>query len=503
MNKKLLKFIILCSSSLTLFLAGCQAGNDSKSQDQANKESYQVGQTLVASDLDPLSSSWSLASHGVAEYVYQQDPDGNLYSRYIDELNHVDANTWQATTKNEAKFADGSTVDAPALATCLNEIQEKNPLANATAGKITFTADSDNQLTITTERPTQVMDSVLGEWTNVVYKRDGDQVIYSGPYQAKHLQSEEKLDLEPNPHYPDADQRKNVTITAFDDEAAMKSAFQSGELDLIAPISPNLKEQLDKEGQKTQSYDAGYQYFALVNIQRPLFKEDKMREALDLALNREDYLKALKGGRLPSGLFADIYSFNADVPLEHDTEKAEALLDEMGWKKNDQGQREKDGQALELNIATLSFRQDLVTIGQILSSQLNPLGIKVNVQALDSAENVRTGSDYDLLLYSQHTAPTGEPSYFLNQFFRTNGSDNRFDYSNPEVDRELDQLGQEADSEKRDELAKSIQEKIINDRPIIRLVDPEWHAGIGADLGDYQLYCGDYYIVNPSLGVNK
>lgn len=228
-----------------------------------------------------------------------------------------------------------------------------------------------------------------------------------------------------------------------------------------------------------------------------------MREALDLALNREDYLKALKGGRLPSGLFADIYSFNADVPLEHDTEKAEALLDEMGWKKNDQGQREKDGQALELNIATLSFRQDLVTIGQILSSQLNPLGIKVNVQALDSAENVRTGSDYDLLLYSQHTAPTGEPSYFLNQFFRTNGSDNRFDYSNPEVDRELDQLGQEADSEKRDELAKSIQEKIINDRPIIRLVDPEWHAGIGADLGDYQLYCGDYYIVNPSLGVNK
>ncbi|KAA9220724.1 MULTISPECIES: ABC transporter substrate-binding protein [Aerococcus] len=503
MNKKFLKFIILCTSSLTLFLAGCQAGNDSKSQDQANKESYQVGQTLVTSDLDPLKSAWSLASHGVAEYVYQQDPDGNLYSRYIDELNHVDANTWQATTKNEAKFADGSTVDAPALADCLNEIQEKNPLANATAGKITFTADSDNQLTITTERPTQVMDSVLGEWTNVVYKRDGDQVIYSGPYQAKNLQSEEKLDLEPNPHYPDADQRKNVTITAFDDEAAMKSAFQSGELDLIAPISPNLKEQLDKEGQKTQSYDAGYQYFALVNIQRPLFKEDKMREALDLALNREDYLKALKGGRLPSGLFAAIYSFNADVPLEHDTEKAEALLDELGWKKNDQGQREKDGQALELNVATLSFRQDLVTIGQILSSQLNPLGIKVNVQALDSAENVRTGSDYDLLLYSQHTAPTGEPSYFLNQFFRTNGSDNRFDYSNPEVDRELDQLGQEADSEKRDEIAKSIQEKIINDRPIIRLVDPEWHAGIGADLGDYQLYCGDYYIVNPSLGVNK
>ncbi|MHA6604049.1 ABC transporter substrate-binding protein [Aerococcus urinae] len=406
MNKKLLKFIILCTSSLTLFLAGCQGSSSEQSQGQNNSDTYHVGQSLVAGDLDPLNSSWSLASHGVAEYVYQQDPDGNLFSRYIDELNHVDANTWQATTKNEAKFADGSTVDAPALATCLNEIQEKNPLANATAGKITFTADSDNQLTITTERPTQVMDSVLGEWTNVVYKRDGDQVIYSGPYQAKNLQSEEKLDLEPNPNYPDADQRKNVTITAFNDEAAMKSAFQSGELDLIAPISPNLKEQLDKEGQKTQSYDAGYQYFALVNIQRPLFKEAKMRQALDLALNREDYLKALKGGRLPSGLFADIYSFNADVPLEHDTEKAEALLDEMGWKKNDQGQREKDGQALELNVATLSFRQDLVTIGQILSSQLNPLGIKVNVQALDSAENVRIGSDYDLLLYSQHTAPT-------------------------------------------------------------------------------------------------
>lgn len=503
MNRKLLKFIVLCSASVSLLLTGCQAGGDSNNQDQASQDSYQVGQTLVTSDLDPLKSSWSLASHGVAEYVYQQDPEGNLYSRYIDELDHVDANTWQATTKNEAKFADGSLVDAPALAACLNEIQEKNPLANATAGKITFTADSDDQLTIQTERPTQVMDSVLGEWTNVVYKRDGDQVIYSGPYQAKNLQSEEKIDLEPNPNYPDSDQRKNVTITAFNDEAAMKSAFQSGELDLVAPISPNLKEQLDKSGEKTQSYDAGYQYFALVNSQRPLLKEAKMREALDLALNREDYLQALKGGRLPSGLFAAIYSFNADVPLEHDTAKAEALLDDMGWKKNDQGQREKDGQALELNVATLSFRQDLVTIGQILSSQLNPLGIKVNVQALDSAEDVKTGSPYDLLLYSQHTAPTGEPSYFLNQFFRSDGADNRFDYSNPAVDQALDQLGQEADPQQRDEIAQSIQETVINDRPVLRLVDPEWHAGIGADLGDYQLYCGDYYIVNPSLGVNK
>ncbi|AEA01400.1 MULTISPECIES: ABC transporter substrate-binding protein [Aerococcus] len=503
MKRQFFRCIILCSSFLTLFLSGCQGSSSEQSQGQNNTDTYHVGQSLVAGDLDPLNSSWSLASHGVAEYVYQQDPDGNLFSRYIDQLDHVDANTWQASSKNEAKFADGSLVDAPALAECLNEIQEKNPLSNATAGKITFTADDDSHLTIKTERPTQVMDSVLGEWTNVVYKRDGDQVIYSGPYQVKNLQSEEKVEMEPNPHYPDSDQRKNVTITAFNDEAAMKSAFQSEEMDLIAPISPNLKEQLDKSGHKTQSYDAGYQYFALVNIQKPLLQEAKMRQALDLALNRDDYLKALKGGRLPSGLFADIYSFNADVPLEQDTAKAEALLDELGWKKNDQGQREKDGQALELKVATLSFREDLVTIGQMLTSQLEPLGIQVKVEALDNAEDIKTGSPYDLLIYSQHTAPSGEPSYFLNQFFRSDGSNNRFDYSNPEVDQELDQLGQESDPAKRDAIAQSIQEKIINDRPILRLVDPEWHAGIGADLGDYQLYCGDYYIVNPSLGVNK
>ena len=44
-------------------------------------------------------------------------------------------------------------------------------------------------------------------------------------------------------------------------------------------------------------------------------------------------------------------------------------------------------------------------------------------------------------MYAQHTAPTGNPAYFLNQFFRTDGSKNMMSYSSKEVDELLDKMG--------------------------------------------------------------
>ena len=53
--------------------------------------------------------------------------------------------------------------------------------------------------------------------------------------------------------------------------------------------------------------------------------------------------------------------------------------------------------------------------------------------------------------------------YFADIAFRTGGSSNYGGYSNAEVDKLIEELDVEFDSERRTELAKEIQQKIIDD----------------------------------------
>ena len=81
----------------------------------------------VITDDNPLDggNAWSITSHGISEYVFMQKEDGSMESRFVDKLEAKSDTEWVITMKKDAKFADGSKVDAKALAACLNEIQEK------------------------------------------------------------------------------------------------------------------------------------------------------------------------------------------------------------------------------------------------------------------------------------------------------------------------------------------------------------------------------------------
>ena len=47
---------------------------------------------------------------------------------------------------------------------------------------MTVTAPSDGVVRIETERATHVMDAVLAEWVFTVYKKEGDEFVFTGPY---------------------------------------------------------------------------------------------------------------------------------------------------------------------------------------------------------------------------------------------------------------------------------------------------------------------------------
>ncbi|EYD69966.1 oligopeptide-binding protein oppA [Fusobacterium necrophorum subsp. funduliforme B35] len=496
--KRILKSIVILILGLFLFIA---CGKKEAAISNEEQKPIVIGQTFVIQAVEPTEGGtpWSLTTHGLSETVFSLDREGNLVSRYVKELKRLDALSWELTLKEGVKFSDGSPVDADAFVWAMNTIMEKNPLSNATAGKVVFTKEGDYLVKAVLERETQNLKALLTEWTNILFKETTEGYVFTGPYVIEEMEAGSSLTLIPNEYYENHEKRGKVIIKAFQDISSMKLAYEAGELDMAFGITPEIAEELRKAGKIVETIDAGYQYFGLINTKSEFLSDKLVREAINLGLNREDYIKALKGGRVASGAFANYFSFAGEVSLEYNLEKAKKCLEEAGWTLNQEGFREKAGKRLSLRLLTYNSRPDLKTIMQVMLSQLKELGIEAKTSIVDSIDTELAKGTFDLSLYAQHSAPTGDPSYFLNQFFRTGGSKNPMRYSSSEVDALLDKMGSLEFGEESIAIAKQIQKILSQDLPILYLVDPEWNVALSERLKDYKPYSGDYYIVNADL----
>ena len=505
--KKRLVLLLVGIMAIAMVLAGCGGSSDSGDAGSAAGTAEAsapivIGCSYVAGNTNPVDSAWDLTAHGISEGIYMQDAEGNLVSRFVSKLERVDDLTWKAELTNAVKFSDGSDCDAAALAECMNYLQKNNEMTNGTAGVVEFTAEEDGTLTIKTERPTPVMDSLLAEWCNVVFKEADGDFIYTGPYMVKKLDSEVSLELTPNPYYDDrAEQRSDVTLKVFSDAAAMQQAFEAKEIDLMFGLTPEIADTLKGEGFTVKDYDAGYQYFAFTNVKEGPMADINVRKAINLILNREDMVTALKGGRVANGIFAQYYSFAGDVEVKTDVAEADKLLEEAGYAKNADGIYEKDGKKLSVHLVTYSARADLPILMQLSASELTKAGIDSKTDIVDDINASLEGGDYDVVFYAQHTAPSGEPSAFLNMALAEGGSRNYAGYSNDKINDLLKKMGETEPGEDRDQLSKDVQKIVGEELPIIYLVDPQWHVALSDRVANYEPYCGDYYCVNAELGL--
>lgn len=150
---------------------------------------------------------------------------------------------------------------------------------------------------------------------------------------------------------------------------------------------------------------------------------------------------------------------------------------------------------------TYASRPDLSVIMQIMVSQLKQLGITSTTSVADDIVATMNKGGYDLAVYAQHTAPTGDPSFFLNQFFRSGGANNLTGYSSKSTDALLDQLDAMTPGAARDAKAVQIQHQLHEDEALFYLVDPQWYVALSQRVSAYQPYGGDYYIVDADFGL--
>ncbi|GAB5447710.1 ABC transporter substrate-binding protein [Gymnodinialimonas sp.] len=460
-----------------------------------------IGQTFLASGLDPSegSNGWAVVSHGIGEQLFTVSREGEVVPNLAASARANDDGTWTIELAADRFFSDGTPVTAAAVAEALNRTGEANPSARATAGRLVFTVVDDTTLNVETEQPTTILPSILAEWAFPVYRLEGDTVVFTGPFAVESFESGGSIEMVPNAFYAGAEDRPNITLRRIADGQSLALAFASGELDMAFNLPVETLPMLDAAEGDTVSFPVAYQYMMWMNTRTPALSDARVRQAIDMAISRDDLVTGAQAGVPATGAFAGSYPFAATGALPYDPAAAAALLDDAGWTLGEGGRRMRDGTALELVLYAYPQRPDLVTFQPIIRAALADLGITVTTQITESPGDVAGSGAYDLFLWAQHTAPAGDPGLFLSLFFETDAARNYAGWSNPDYDSLIADLRAEGGPQARIDLALQAQEIIAEGAPVSFLVTPEWHVGLSPALAGYEPWGSDYYVIRPDL----
>ncbi|MGD1888068.1 MAG: ABC transporter substrate-binding protein [Cohaesibacteraceae bacterium] len=472
----------------------------------AAAESVTVGQTFLASGLDPAdgSTGWALVTHGIAEQLFRVSQEGEVVPNLATSAEQQGDGSWLVELAPDRFFSDGTPVTATLVADALNRTGEANASARATAGRLTFEALDEDTLSVTSEQPTPILPSILAEWAFPVYLETDGAPLFTGPFAVENFDAGTAIEMVPNTFYAGADTRPDVTVRRIADGQSLALAFASGEIDMAFNLPVETLSMFDgNDDQSVTSFPVAYQYMMWMNTRSPALGDVRVRRAIDLAINRDDLVTAARAGQPATGAFATAYPFAAEGPLPQDPDMAAQVLDEAGWTMGSDGVRQKDGEALELVLWAYPQRPDLVTFQPVIRAALADLGIAVTTQVTESPSEVASSGEFDLFLWAQHTAPAGDPGLFLSLFFETGAARNYASWANTASDGLLADLRAAVDPQERIALAHRAQELIAEEAPVAFLVTPEWHVGLSARLVGYEPWGSDYYVIRPDFGTSQ
>jgi peptide/nickel transport system substrate-binding protein len=218
--------------------------------------------------------------------------------------------------------------------------------------------------------------------------------------------------------------------------------------------------------------------YLMMHNEDPILSDRRVREAIALAIDRPRIVDAKFGGRavLATGLLPPFHwAYSGEVEkYNFQPERARALLDEAGYPDPD-GPGGMPRLKLTYKTSASQFR---LAIARVIASQLEEVGIAVEVQSFEFGTFFADVKAGNYQLASMQTSAISEPDYFYTYFHSERipseaqpHKHNRWRYRSDRVD-ELTVLGRSSmKREDRIDIYREVQQILAHDLPVI----PLWH----------------------------
>jgi peptide/nickel transport system substrate-binding protein len=302
--------------------------------------------------------------------------------------------------------------------------------------------------------------------------------VGTGPYEYVSYAVDDRLQMRAFRDYFDGLPRNTgLVMKVVPDDIMRGLELRKHTADLIVnDLVPDMVYQLEKEGLRlTKAPGVDYQYIGF-NFRDPVLKDVRVRHAIGHAIDRQaivDYLRRGLARVADTMLPPTNWAYQPDVAvLDYDPERAKALLDEAGYPDPD-----GDGPRPRLSFSFKTSNVEYYRLqAAVIQQDLRRVGIDIDVRSYEFAtlyDDIIKGKFQAYSLQWVGTA-LADPD-ILRRIFHSQqvppGGFNRGYFSDPEIDRLIDEASQATDYESRKRLYGDVQKLIAEAAPYISL----WH----------------------------
>jgi len=342
-----------------------------------------------------------------------------------------------------------------------------------------YEATDDQTFTVHTKKPYAYIFMTLGSPRMAVVPKEaveefGDlksNMIGTGPFMLKSWDINQGIEAERNPDYyrTDIPYLDGLNWIVMPDDAAIQASFRAGRSDVYAATDKLRAQSVSSvKGVSTQRFLTRAYTVLILNATRvPAFADERVREAVDLSLDRQAMIdKLFLGDGELSGPVGP--SWDTALPPEEirqaytrDVAKAKQLLSAAG-QENLRFTLVCSNYADNPDRAAI-IQQNLREAGITVQLEARELGTWLNdLFAVNYEANTYANLPYlsdDIQLQSHHTKGFNRAMFF--------------GITDPEVDSLLEQVQTTIDEEARRELARQVQRKILQRHgPTLTLYEP-------------------------------
>ncbi|MFI7673300.1 ABC transporter substrate-binding protein [Actinophytocola sp. NPDC049390] len=424
----------------------------------AEAASNQAGKILrigVNREVDTLNPFMSITLMGTSilrsqfEFLttYSQGsmtPEGALAERW--EVSD-DKLTWTYHIRKDVKWSDGKPVTAKDAAWTFQKMLDDEVARTANGSYVqqweSVKAVGDHKLEIKTKVPQATMDAldipIVPEhvWSKMsdISAEPEYPMVGNGPYYITEFKEAQFTKMKANPHYwrgvPKVDE---VHFIYYSNSDASVSALQSGEVDLINPLTPTQFDALQgapdialNNAQNRRFNELLINPGAATNDGTPIgngnpaLKDIKLRQAIAQAIDSKTLVDKVWSGYATEAagyippMFSDFaWKPSGDQVRKFDLDAANKALDEAGYKKGSDGIRlDKQGKPLNLRLLTHAERDVDENASPFIKGWLKEIGIEVTVEPKsdNQVNEETTRGEFDLAISGWSANP--DPDYVL------------------------------------------------------------------------------------------